>query len=229
MSTQAGWASIAQMFSETAIPKVTEDGGLFGKKYIRLGPLIITVGGWMFQCGGTLGYGFRDYPVILTKLLGVPSDNANKFIQDYLQKLADDLLRQVTGQDKTLTDLFLYPTLAQSGHELTPGAKWMDTKVNDQEWTWKFIQITCQQGVAVSFHFPEIFQTCWINTFKQKPQEEWDEAYRLGVVSTPQQDSLILEDEVKNTLSGAVDWVREIVPTHFISSELSTLETLANS
>ena len=115
MSSQSGWASIAQMFAEVVVPKVTEGGGLFGKKYIRQGPLLSTVGGWMFQSGGTLGYGLIDHPVILTKLLGIPADRANVFVQDHLQKIATDLLSQVTGQDKTFTDLFLYTTLAHFG------------------------------------------------------------------------------------------------------------------
>lgn len=229
MSTHSGWASIAQMFAEVAVPKVTEGGGLFGKKYIRLGPLLSTVGGWMFQSGGTLGFGLRDHPMILTKLLGVPADRANDFVQGFLQKIATDLLMQVTGQDKTLTDLFLYPTLAQSGYELTPDAKWINTKVYDMEEIWKFTQLACHKGVAVSFHFPKDFRVYWLNTFKPKPQKEWDEAYRLGIVTTSQQDILILEDEVSNTLAGAIDWVREVVPTQFTPSELSTLETLASS
>jgi len=92
-----------------------------------------------------------------------------------------------------------------------------------------FTQLACQKGVAISYHYPEDFRGYWLNTFEQKPQEEWDEAYRLGVVNTPQQDILILEDEVRSTLAGAIDWVREIVPSQFTPSELSTLETLANS
>lgn len=229
MSTQSGWGSIAQMFAEVAVPKVTEGGGLFGKKYIRLGPLISTVGNWMFQCGGTLGYGLRDHPVILTKLLGVPANRANEFVQDFLQKIATDLLMQVTKQDKTLTDLYLYPTLAQLGYELTLGAKWINTKVYDMEEIWKCTQIACHKGVAVGFHFPKDFQDIWVNSFKPKPQKEWDEAYCLGIVTTSQQDILILEDEVSNTLSGAIDYVREVVPTQFAPSEVSTLETLVNS
>lgn len=229
MSTQSGWASIAQMFAETAVPKVTEGGGLFRKKYIRLGPLITTVGGWMFQCGGTLGYGLKDYPVILTKLLGVPADRAKNFVQDYLQKLATDLTAQVTEKDKTLTDLFLYPTLAQSGYKLTPDAKWVNTKIYDMQEIWSFNQIACQKGVAFSFHFPEDFRSSWLNTFKPKPQEEWDKLHRLGVVSTSHQDTLILEDEMRNTLTGAIDWVREVVPTQFTPNELATLATLAYS
>ena len=49
MSNDEVWASIAEMFAAVAVPKVTEGGGLFGKKYIRLGPLYVTVMGWMFQ------------------------------------------------------------------------------------------------------------------------------------------------------------------------------------
>ena len=41
--------------------------------------------------------------------------------------------------------------------------------------------------------------------------------------------AVILEEEVNSTLTGAIDWVNEVVPTHFTRSELSTLKTLVNT
>lgn len=232
INDQPGLPSVAQMFAAVAMPKVTEGGGLFGKKYIRLGPLLCTVGPWMFQAGGTLGYGLKDHPVILGKLLGIPTGRANEYVRDTLQELATNQLAQASGKDKTLADLFLFPTLAQSGYELTPSAKfakWINIKVHDMEKIWEFVQTAFQKGVAISFHFPKDFRIYWTNTFKPRPQKEWDEAYRLGIVITQQQDILILEDEVSNALAGAIDWVRASVPTQLTSDELSILEKLASS
>ena len=229
---QSGLSSVADIFAAAAMPKVTEGGGLFGKKYIRLGPLFLTVGGWMFQAGGTLGYSLRDHPVILAKLLGVPADRANEYVQNTLRNLATNQLAQTSGKDKTLADLFLFPTLAQSGYELTPTAKfakWVNIKVHDMQKIWEFVQTAFQKGVAISFHFPKDFQIYWTNTFKPRPQKEWDEAYRLGIVTTQQQDILILEDEASNALAGVIDWVRASVPTRLTADELSILEKLASS
>lgn len=233
ISDQSGLPSVAEIFAAVAMPKVTEGGGLFGKKYIRLGPLLSTVGGWMFQAGGTLGYGLRDHPVILGKLLGVPADRANEYVQNTLQEIATSQLAQTSGKDKTLADLFLFPTLAQSGYELTPGAKWINIKVHDMERIWEFVQTAFQKGAAISFHFPKDFRIYWTNTFKLRPQKEWDEAYRRGIVTTKQQDILILEDEASNALAGAlaaaIDWVRASAPTQLTSDELSILKKLASS
>jgi len=232
ISDESGLPSVAEIFAAVAVPKVIEGGGLFGKKYVRLGPLLCTVGSWMFQAGGTLGYGLRDHPVILGKLLGVPADRANEYVQDTLRKLATDQLAQASGKDKTLEDLFVFPTLAQSGYELTPTskfAKWIKIKVHDMERVWGFVQTAFQTGAAISFHFPEEFRIYWTNTFKPRPQKEWDEAFRLGIVTTQQQDILILEDEVSNALAGAIDWVRASAPVQLTSDELSTLEKLAGS
>lgn len=226
ISDQSGLPSVAEIFAAVAMPKVTEGGGLFGKKYIRLGSLFLTVGGWMFQAGGTLGYGLRDRPVILGKLLGVPADYANEYVQNTLQKLATSQLAQTSGKDKTLADLFLFPTLAQSGYDSTPGAKfgkWINIKVHDMEKVWEFAQTAFQKGAAISFHFPEDFRTYWTNTFKPRPQKEWDEAYRLGIVTTQQQDILILEDEASSALAGVIDWVRASAPTRLTSDELSII------
>jgi len=229
MSDQSGLPSVADMFAAVAVPKVTEGGGLFGKKYVRQGPLFMTVGGWMFQSGGTLGYGLKEEPTILGKLLGIPSNRAEDYVQGVLGKIASDQIAQAPGKDKTLTDLFLYPTLAQSGYELTPGAKWIDTKVHDEESIHWFVQLFFQKGVAVGFHFPKDFRVYWANTFKPRPQKEWDEAYGLGIVTTTQQDILILEDEASSALAGVTDWVREFAPTQLTSDELSILEKLASS
>lgn len=232
ISDQSGSPSVAEMFAAVAVPKVTEGGGLFGKKYIRLGSLFLTIGGWMFQAGGTLGYGLRDYPVILCKLLGVPADRANEYVQNTLQKIATSQLAQTSGKDKTLADLFLFPTLVQSGYELTPAAKfakWINIKVHDMEKIWEFAQTAFQKGAAISFHFPEDFRIYWTNTFKPQPQKEWDEAYRLGIVTTPQQDILILEDEASSALAGVTNWVRASAPMQLTSDELSILEKLASS
>jgi hypothetical protein len=183
----------------------------------------------MFQAGGTLGYGLRDHPIILGKLLGVPADRANEYVQNILQEIATNQLAQASGKDKTLADLFFYPTLAQSGYELTPGAKWINIKVHDMEKIWEFVQTAFQKGAAISFHFPKDFRIYWTNTFKPRPQKEWDEAYRLGIVTTQQQDILILEDEASNALAGVIDWVRASAPTQLMSDELSILEKLASS
>jgi hypothetical protein len=232
ISDQSGLPSVAEIFAAVAMPKVTEGGGLFGKKYIRLGPLLCTVGGWMFQAGGTLGYGLRDHPVILGKLLGVPADRANEYVQNTLREIATSQLAQTSGKDKTLADLFVFPTLAQSGYDLTPGAKfakWINIKVHDMERVWGFVQTAFQKGAAISFHFPEDFRIYWTNTFKPRPQKEWDEAYRLGIVTTQQQDILVLEDETRSALAGVTDWVRTTAPTQLTSDELSILEKLASS
>lgn len=229
ISDHPGLPSVAEIFAAVAVPKVTEGGGLFGKKYVRLGPLLSTVGGWMFQAGATLGYGLREYPVSLGKLLGIPADRASEYVQDTLRKLATDQLAQASGENRTLADLFLFPTLAEAGHEPTPGAKWINMKVHDMGKVWEFAQTAFQKGAAIGFHFPKDLRIYWANTFRPRPQKEWDEAYRRGIVTTQQQDILILENEAGNALAGAMDWARASAPNRLTSDELSTLQKLAGS
>jgi len=144
-----------------------------------------------------------------------------------LQKLASKQLAQAPGKDKTLSQLYLFPTLTEAGYELTPGAKWIDVKIKEDEMIFNLSNLAFQKGAAVGFHFPKEFQVFWANTFKPRPQKEWDEAYRLGVVTTPQQDILILEDEVCNVLADSADWIEESVPTQLTPEEISTLRKLA--
>jgi len=227
MSNEPG-ASVSEMFAGMSVPKVTEQG-MFGGPYIRQGPLLFTVGGWMFQCGSLLGYGLKDNPLILAKLLGIPANRAEEYVRDVLKELASKQLEQASGRDTTLSQLYLFPTLAKAGYELTPEAKWIDVKIKEDEMIFNFVNIAFQQGAAVGFHLPKEFQACWANTFKPRPEDEWDEAYRMGIVTTPQQDILILEDEVRNVLADSADWIEENVPTQLTRQEISTLRKLASS
>ena len=47
-----------------------------GKPYVDLGPLILTVGTWLFERGGILGYALRENPELLAKLMPVSSFDA---------------------------------------------------------------------------------------------------------------------------------------------------------
>ena len=228
MSDQSGFPSVAEMFAGMSVPKVTEEG-LFGGPYVRQGPLLITVGGWMFQCGSVLGYGLKDNPLILGKLLGIPAEHAEEYVQDVLQKLASKQLAQASGKDTTLSQLYLFPTLAEAGYELTPGAKWIDVKIKEDEMIFNFSNIAFQKGAAVGFHFPKKFQVYWANTYKPRSEDEWDEAYRMGIVTTPQQNILILEDEVCNVLADSADWIKENAPAQLTRQEISTLHNLVSS
>jgi hypothetical protein len=52
----------------------------FGKPYIRLGRLVFMVGFWVFQRAALLGYGLRNEPVILGKLLASPVGEELPFV-----------------------------------------------------------------------------------------------------------------------------------------------------
>ena len=167
MSDQSGFPSVAEMFASISLPKVTEEG-LFGGPYVRQGPLLTTVGGWMFQCGSLLGYGLKDNPLILGKLLGIPAERAEEYVRDVLKELASKHLAQSSGKDTTLRELYLFPTLAEAGYELTPGAKWIDVKIKEDEMIFNLSNIAFQKGAAVGFHFPKEFQVYWANMYKSR-------------------------------------------------------------
>lgn len=154
----------------------------------------------MSQSGGTLGYGLRDHPVILGKLLGQPADRAGDYVQTALLELATEIVSAAQNEDETLTTVFVQQVLAEEGLQLEPNAKWIDKKVQDPSVIWMVTQVFFGRGAGVGFHFPNEFQTYWANTFRPRPPEEWDEMYRLGVVTTPRQAVMVLEDEVCNVL-----------------------------
>ena len=201
---------------------------MFGGPYVRQGPLLLTVGGWMFQCGSLLGYSLKDNPLILGKLLGIPAERAEEYVRDVLQKIASNQLAQASSKDATLHQLYLFPTLREAGYELTPGAKWIDVRIKEDEMIFNLVNIAFQKGAGVGFHFPKEFQVYWANMYKPRSEDEWDEAYRMGIVNTPQQNILILEEEVRNVLADSADWIEENVPAQLTRQEISTLRNLSS-
>jgi len=227
MSEQSDLPSVTDRFGAFAISMIREEGRLFGKPYTRLGSLFISAGYWLFQSGGALGYGLRGHPVILGKLLGSPPKSAGNYVQEVLLNLASEQLTQASGKDKNFFQLYLIPTLAEYGYELSLEDKsWLTKKQDFNEAISQFMQIIFQKGVSVGFNFPEELSTYWNETHSQRTKEEWAEMYKRGMVSSPQQDTLKLQDEVSVALTSAADWVRERAPTQLTAKELSTLDKL---
>jgi len=222
--------TVVDRFAAFAVAKVRKGGLLFGRAYVRLGPLFSVAGWWLFQTGGAFGYGLRGHPAILGKLLGVPAEDAVSYVQDVLLNLASWQLIQASDKDKSFFQLYLVPTLAEQGihlDDLNAARKWGSSKVYDQQAIFDFMQATFQKGTAVGFHFAEEFRTYWDWTFRQRPEPEWAEMHKRGIVSKPEQQALRLQDEVSVALRAAADWVRERAPAQIRPHDLATVDELA--
>jgi hypothetical protein len=231
MAVRSDLLTVVDRFAAVALSKVREGGLLFGKTYVRKGPLFSVAGSWLFQTGGSFGYGLKGHHEILAKLLAVPSEDAANYVQKVLRDVAVEQLTQASGKDKNFFQLFLVPALAAEGidfYGLGSGVrKWVAEKVYDMEFIFVFMQVAFLGGAAVGFHFPDEFRTYWDETFRQHPEVEWAEMYKRGIVSRPEQRVLRLEDEVSVTLRAAADWVRERAPDQIAPRELAILNELA--
>jgi len=222
--------TVVDRFATLALAKVREGGRLFGKPYVRLGPLYSVAGWWLYQTGGAFGYGLKGRPAILGKLLGIPPEDAVSYVPEVLLDMASKQLTEASGKDKSFFQLYLVPTLATEGihlDDLSAARKWASRKMHDHEAIWLFMQLIFQLGAAVGFHFPDEFRTYWDWTLRQRPEPEWAEMHERGIVSEPEQQALRLEDEVSVALLAAADWVRERAPALISPDELATVDELA--
>lgn len=107
--------SVVDRFAAFAVAQVREGGKLFGRTFVRQGPLFSAAGWWLFQTSGAFGYGLRQQPAIMGKLLGVPGENAANYVQTTLSELASEQLRYAADKERTFLHLYLVPTLADYG------------------------------------------------------------------------------------------------------------------
>ena len=225
MSSERG-TSVAEMFARNSIPNVVEEGGLFRKKFARQGPLYLTVGGWMSQTGGALGYGIRDHPVTLGKLLGQHTDHASEYVQNTLWELATEIVA-LAREGESLREVFVGQVLAEEGLKLEPNAEWMSMRIHDFKIVWLSAQAFFRRGAAVGFHFPNEFRGYWASAHRPHSKDEWDKFDRMGIVTAPEQDVLSLEDHVRDVLADCADWMEETAPSQFTREEASAVREMA--
>ena len=230
---QSDLPSVVDRFAAIAVSKVRQGGRLFGKTYVRQGPLHSVAGWWLFQTGGAFGYGLREHPAIIGKLLGVPGEDASTYVQTVLHDLASEQLTRASDKEKTFLQLYLVPTVAELGidiYDLQSHSKdWISKKVYDLDLLFESMQIAFQKGAAIAFHFPDEFQAYWNETYGKRPAQEWTDAYKQGIVSQEEQQELELEAETIIALDAVVDWVKQTAPSQISVNELSVVRELAHN
>jgi len=209
--------------------------GLFGKPYIRMGPMFSSVGWIMFQKGGLLGYGLRGHSDLLCKFLFSQDseyDNETK-LQNGLKPVGDDLLSKTDGEPNNLFELFLLPELRDSGIDLKnpdfvtgKKKKWIDEKIdptNGETLTYLFFQ----RGASIGFFHSSLFCRCWHETYRKRDKSEWTEAYERKIVSKPVQQELDFSQEVSNILSESFKWCKGNPNSNLNIKELTELKRLS--
>jgi hypothetical protein len=212
------------LLAQPAFQQVAEKSFL-GKVYIRLGRLIFVVGDWVFQRGALIGYGLRGEPVILGKLLGAPHGQELSFVLS-LKKGAEDRLRQTPAEDFNFQQMYAVQELKGMGIEYPtwPPSKALERKCDSPQ-IMSLATSSFAAGAAFGHHFPDEFRACWGNSYRLRPDEEWQAMKDAGLE--------LPETQQENPLPGNVAEVFDLAlvsagaDERFSSDELSLLADLA--
>jgi len=200
--------------------------GLFGRRYIRLGPVFLTLGGWCFQQGGALGYGLKGHAGILGKLLGAEAGREEETIRSF-RDLAESHLKEAEYRDKNFFELYARSQLQGLGIDVTQLP--LDKAINEQ---WSISQasdvmkIAIVSGAALGYHFPDTFKEYGEETYRLRPDNEWQKLRTMGVALADYQSERPLNDEVTLLAEFAVQWAEQVSQNVMENSEISVLKRL---
>ncbi len=217
--------------SLVAAPAVqnASEKGLFGKPYVRLGRLYAAIGMWVYQQGGALGYRLTGHPEILGKLLEAPPNQAAEYVQS-LRQTAHSTLEQVEGREKTFHYLYTDRELRATGIDMTswPPSKVLEKKCN-AEMASDVMMHSFHEGAGLGFHFRDAFKEYWDNTYRLRPDSEWQEVRSHGLQLSETQQERPLGAAVAELAETAVVWANAEAPGLLSDSEISVLNRLSAS
>ena len=222
-------ASFLSVIAALAVRHASEQG-LFGKPFVRLGKLFIVVGYWVYQQGGALGYGLKGHPALLGKLLPrVDTEQAAKYVAS-LREVVTAHLAESEGQEKTFFHLYVVRELRGLGIDITawPPSKVLDKKASP-EMASDTMVISFIEGAALGYHFPELFKEYWDNTYRMRPDSEWQELRAKGLILSEVQQARPLGMAIAEIAEMAYLWAAEDAPQLLDSHEVQLLKRLAAS
>lgn len=223
--------SFLTVIASPAIREVIEKS-IFGKPYVRIGKLFHVLGYWVYQQGGVLGYALRDNPALLGKLAAPPEtpNMSSTEIAETLEGLAETVaseMEEVKNEKKVFFYLFTVRELRSLGIELIkwPPDKNLNKKV-DLDYVQLIMHTSFIEGVALAFNFPEQFSTYWNNSYKMRPDSEWEEMRRRGIVLSEIQERRTLQQAIKEVCENAILWGKSQSPNTLDIGEIETLQAV---
>lgn len=224
-------ASFLTVIVTPAIRQVSEKS-VFGKPYVRIGRLFNVIGYWVYQQGGVLGYYLRYSPALLGKLAAPPElTNINETeIVEYFKGLSETVasaLEEVKDQEKTFFYLYTVRELRSIGIELIrwPPDKNLEKKA-DAEFAGDVMRISFLKGIALGFSFPEQFSAYWDNTYRMRPDSEWEEMRKRGIVFSEMQQKRTLNEAIAEMAENAIIWGTHEAPSVLDIHDIEILKSL---
>ena len=220
--------SFLSVVAVPAVQQVTEKR-LIGKPYVRIGRLFVVIGAWLYQQGGALGYGLKEHPGLLGKMLGVVPDLATESM-DGLREFTALHLAEVEGKEKNFYQLYTVRELQVLGIDVTqwPPSKDLEKKASP-EMVSDVMRISFHKGAGFGYHFSETFMGYWENYYRPRRDNEWQEARAAGLVLSETQQPRPLDETVAELAAAAIEWAAEEAPDLLDVHEIDVLKKLVVS
>jgi hypothetical protein len=193
--------------ADVALPAISQvsEKRLWGKRFIRFGPLLMTVGPWVFQQGGALGYALRDHPSLLDKIVfgDVPRVGI-----EALSEEAQKVIVSSNGDRSGFLNFYTLPRFNMFGLDplnFRSPSKELKKKIPSEAVESEVLG-SWIRGAAVGFHAPEIFREVWENAYEPVPTQKWEEMKAAGLGLSERQEDLQLDDVVRGLALGALEW-----------------------
>ena len=130
---------------------------LFGKPFVRVLALFGAIGAFMYQQGGSLGFGLTEHATLLGKLLSVQPELTASYVES-LRKREVARLSKVEGQEKNFIQLYIARKLRAMDIYIAayPLSKGLEQKA-PREFSNIVIALAFDVGADFGYHFPHIF------------------------------------------------------------------------
>ncbi len=218
-----------QTVAAPAVHKVIRSP-LLGRQYVRVGPLFLAIGMFLYQQGGALGFGLREHATLLGKLLGSGPRLTAKYVES-LRKHEASRLAEVEGQERNFLQLYAARELLAMDIDIAayPPSKRLEQKA-PKEFSNTVIALSFDGGAGLGFHFPQIFCEYWDNTHRDSPDSRLQEMRAFGIaLPDTQQGPWQLAHAVADMAATAREWAASEAPDLLTDFEKSVLKRLGTN
>ncbi len=206
---------------------------LFGKQRLPLAAFL-SVGGFLFETGAILGWAYRDRQLDFVRVIALPETPEQRV--RLMRLKAKERVAEWKSPDDSFY-LFVYETeLARRGYPInmnmmaSENEDWKRSKENMRrvsDWvkgqsldlytTWTELHYLFYEGIGYGFEFPVETQRRWKAVYEKinTPDDliSWRDAYKYGVVTTPEPPPIQTWDERVSELKDALrGYISEFKP-----------------
>jgi len=208
---------------------------IFGKPYTTVGSLFCVIGWTVCQAGGVLGYCLRDTPNLLAKLAvppGITTVNEEEIIKEIKESSStvESELKEMDDEEKTFFHLYTVRELRGIGIDLLQGSlhenlRSLRKKANAQ-FAGDVMRISFVRGIDFGFNFPEQFAVYWQNTYRIRPDSEWQKLRQRGIILSEKQPGLTLNEAIVANAELAIIWNENQSPKMLDPDDICVLQAI---